>query len=325
MQAGARKHVKPVGAKWLLADLPETPVCVPSTPAIPTRNLEHAENSSTLQGENKRRREDERSVVEASWWQSYAMDFQRIIHTCGHDLRRWGVDYFRRFGRKVQHLRDRMEFLKNSRAPGDVLLFHATEEELRVVLTQEELYWRQRSKQLWLKEGDQNTKFFHRFASQRRKSNQLIKLRSHTGNGVETLVWGVPWLADTGDPKLVTPCVDELRTIHVCNLLDEHGKWDIDLLRDIFVEQDISRIMNTPISPEYPDSWAWKGDIKVLVCAWSPPPLGMLKCNVDASILNWHVGAGAVLRDHAGRPRMKALEGLREGYLFARHEIATSD
>lgn len=58
MRAGARKHVKPVGAKWLLADLPETPVCVPSTPAIPTGNLEHAENASTLQGENKRRRND---------------------------------------------------------------------------------------------------------------------------------------------------------------------------------------------------------------------------------------------------------------------------
>ncbi|XP_031120339.1 uncharacterized protein LOC116023477 [Ipomoea triloba] len=39
----------------------------------------------------------------------------------------------------------------------------------------------------------------------------------------------------------------------------------------------------------------------VLVCAWSPLPLGMLKCNVDASILHGHVGAGAVLRDHAGR------------------------
>jgi len=68
------------------------------------------------------------------------------------------------------------------------------------------------------------------------------------GNGVETLVWGAPWLADTGDPNLATPCVDELRTARVCNLFDEHGKWDIDLLRDIFVEQDVSRIMNTPIS-----------------------------------------------------------------------------
>nr|GMC52915.1 hypothetical protein Iba_chr01dCG1800 [Ipomoea batatas] len=44
------QDVASVGAKWLLADLPETPVCVPSTPTIPTGNLEHAENASTLQG-----------------------------------------------------------------------------------------------------------------------------------------------------------------------------------------------------------------------------------------------------------------------------------
>nr|GMC54358.1 hypothetical protein Iba_chr01dCG15350 [Ipomoea batatas] len=38
-------------------------VCVPSTPAIPTGNLEHAENASTLQGENKRRRNDGKAAM----------------------------------------------------------------------------------------------------------------------------------------------------------------------------------------------------------------------------------------------------------------------
>ncbi|XP_031101984.1 uncharacterized protein LOC116005889 [Ipomoea triloba] len=84
----------------------------------------------------------------------------------------------------------------------------------------------------------------------------------HVGDGKETSVWGLPWVADTGDPRLITPCVDELRNAQVCNLLNEDGDWDIDLLRDLFVEQDVSRIIRTPISPEYPDSWCWKGDIR---------------------------------------------------------------
>nr|GMC49259.1 uncharacterized protein LOC109150345 [Ipomoea batatas] len=34
---------------------------------------------------------------------------------------------------------------------------------------------------------------------------------------------------------------------------------------------------------------------------WSPPPMGMLKCNVDASLHQNGLGFGAVIRDHAGQ------------------------
>nr|GMD99015.1 uncharacterized protein LOC109166807 [Ipomoea batatas] len=33
---------------------------------------------------------------------------------------------------------------------------------------------------------------------------------------------------------------------------------------------------------------------------WSPPPRGMLKCNVDASLFEENVGFGVVVRDHVG-------------------------
>ncbi|KAK1300089.1 hypothetical protein QJS10_CPB13g01268 [Acorus calamus] len=37
----------------------------------------------------------------------------------------------------------------------------------------EETEWRQRSRELWLKEGDNNTKFFYKAANQRRRSNHI--------------------------------------------------------------------------------------------------------------------------------------------------------
>lgn len=113
------------------------------------------------------------------------MDFQHRIHACRQDLWRWGRDYFRNFGCKIQQLKARLDLLRNSRDSGDVALFHAAEEQLRVLFSQEELYWRQWSKQLWLKDGDHNTKFFHRFATHRRKSNLLPRLRAHTRLWVE--------------------------------------------------------------------------------------------------------------------------------------------
>uniref|UniRef100_A0A803Q7V2 Reverse transcriptase zinc-binding domain-containing protein n=1 Tax=Cannabis sativa TaxID=3483 RepID=A0A803Q7V2_CANSA len=45
-----------------------------------------------------------------------------------------------------------------------------------------EIYWRQRARTHWLKAGDKNTKFFRRFASQRKKNNTIKFLRDDRDN-----------------------------------------------------------------------------------------------------------------------------------------------
>jgi hypothetical protein len=46
---------------------------------------------------------------------------------------------------------------------------------------QEEILWRQKSCIQWLKEGDRNTKFFHRSTIQRRHANHITQLISDNG------------------------------------------------------------------------------------------------------------------------------------------------
>ena len=41
----------------------------------------------------------------------------------------------------------------------------------------EETHWRQLSKELWLKEGDRNTGFFHRMANAHRRNNSLERMK----------------------------------------------------------------------------------------------------------------------------------------------------
>jgi hypothetical protein len=45
----------------------------------------------------------------------------------------------------------------------------------------EEISWRQKSRTVWLKEGDRNSKFFHRLANPHRRNN-LIGTLSIDGN-----------------------------------------------------------------------------------------------------------------------------------------------
>ncbi|XP_024156414.1 uncharacterized protein LOC112164456 [Rosa chinensis] len=54
-------------------------------------------------------------------------------------------------------------------------------DKLQSLLYQEELFWRQRSKVTWLKEGDRNTSYFHRKTENRKRKNMLQGLFDEDG------------------------------------------------------------------------------------------------------------------------------------------------
>lgn len=50
---------------------------------------------------------------------------------------------------------------------------------------QEEMYWLQRSRVTWLREGDANTAFFHRTTLHRMRVNKIAKLKGDDGSWVD--------------------------------------------------------------------------------------------------------------------------------------------
>ncbi|XP_062102876.1 uncharacterized protein LOC133813856 [Humulus lupulus] len=63
--------------------------------------------------------------------------------------------------------------------------FQEASSSLFEILTQQEVFWKQRSKQLWLREGDLNSKYFHASARTRRRANHIESLRNDTGEMVD--------------------------------------------------------------------------------------------------------------------------------------------
>lgn len=67
-----------------------------------------------------------------------------------------------------------------------------TEEELELkwklceAYREEEIFWRQKSRAIWLREGDRNTKYFHAKTKQCRARNRITKLKNSMGVWVET-------------------------------------------------------------------------------------------------------------------------------------------
>jgi len=69
------------------------------------------------------------------------------------------------------------------------------------LLVEEEM-WRQKSRAIWLQQGDQNTIFFHQHASHRRNKNAIWEIKD--GNGI----------SHSGQEDLETEFVRHFKNFH---------------------------------------------------------------------------------------------------------------
>ncbi|KAK9989376.1 hypothetical protein SO802_029615 [Lithocarpus litseifolius] len=96
------------------------------------------------------------------------------------------------FGNTRDRLNAKQGELEELRAAGfgeNLDRINEVRREINDLLHHEEVFWRQRSRSIWLPAGDKNTKYFHQRASQRRRKNTIEGL--HDSNGV--------WCTNTGE------------------------------------------------------------------------------------------------------------------------------
>lgn len=71
--------------------------------------------------------------------------------------------------------------------PNDQLLVKEKilKSKLHALWKNEEIYWKQRSRVRWLREGDRNSKFFHQTTLDRRMRNKIVQIRDSEGAWLE--------------------------------------------------------------------------------------------------------------------------------------------
>jgi hypothetical protein len=115
--------------------------------------------------------------------------FQQQLKNFKAQLKRWNKNVFGNILQRMQEIEQRLEMLQKIFITGDrMTTLMREEEELKEKLEerkeQEEILWRQKSRVQWLKEGEKNTKFFHRSMVHRRYINIITQLEDNQGNPI---------------------------------------------------------------------------------------------------------------------------------------------
>ena len=102
----------------------------------------------------------------------------------------WAKDSFGDIFKSKREVEDKLKEFQSDIANGNNLEENIKQEEnyrrrWKEIMQREEIFWKQRSRIQWLKEGDKNTSFFHRSASIHKRRNNISKLTDEGGEVIK--------------------------------------------------------------------------------------------------------------------------------------------
>jgi hypothetical protein len=124
----------------------------------------------------------ERPVNLGNPWQQVEQKLAR----CKKGIARWQRETKGAGKNNISNLKKKLDMVQGWEDKRSGPEAQKIKKEINSLLDQDDLKWRQRAKVDWLKLGDRNTKFFHACANQRRKANQIRKIKSENGSLFES-------------------------------------------------------------------------------------------------------------------------------------------
>ena len=166
------------------------------------------------------------------------------------DLVQWNKYFFGATRTRIKELEEKITKIQNLDPTQENLALEAfLSAELNEWLEREELKWRQKSRELWLKEGDRNSKFFHLSTIVCRRRNQIIEIQLEDGSWIHLRDNIVDYFAhhfaevfQSSSPQvppdlegLISPCISANENFELTRILnaEEIKKvvWDMNPLK----------------------------------------------------------------------------------------------
>ena len=130
--------------------------------------------------------EEFNDVVREAW---EAGDMEgTTIHTarlklanCQMGLKCWSGNKFGNAERELKRKSKQLVILQTTSSTDNADTIKQLQEEINFILEQLDIRWKQRAKQNWYQYGDQNTPFFHAWATHRRRVNQIRVIKYMEG------------------------------------------------------------------------------------------------------------------------------------------------
>lgn len=167
--------------------------------------------------------EDFGRLVRNKWQAAGPDSVINKLFQCSSSMEGWGKDFRRRFARDISASKNKLRQLADAMDPESVALYFETRSRLNQLLEQEEIYWKQRAKAFWLKEGDRNSKFFHASVSARKKANYISKIVDEQGvehtDGTEMGESAVTYFESLFEPSML----NSYDTVEVLPILVDEG------------------------------------------------------------------------------------------------------
>lgn len=155
-------------------------------------------------------------IVENAWKLSMNVrggKVENVVPDVAADLWDWNCNVLGDLEKRIKKAKRALESCRHDQLNArNVTTEHVLKYRLEKLEDQKDLYWRQRAHVLWLENGDCNSKFFHQFASERRRRNKIKRLVTEEG-GVGT---------DEGEMRvLVANYYNNLFESHAGDRIDE--------------------------------------------------------------------------------------------------------
>ena len=224
------------------------------------------------------------ATVEEVWvstkgYMSLLVSVKTKLERVQKGLKNWSKNSFGNITKQLGIVRKNLreaeaKAMQNGRGQMDLVL--SLKEELRSLLVQEEKLWQQRAKTAWLKDGDQNSKFFYSRASHYFRRNEILKLQRDDGSWCE------------GEHQIAPLFVNYFSTLfrfddpdigHIDDVLAVTPEMNLDLLAEFTKsEVDVALKQMAPLKAPGPDGLPpifyqhyWNkigGDVAKAVLTW---------------------------------------------------------